>query len=123
MRHHWRMIALDGLEFRDLDHDGLVAPYEDWRLPIAERVDDLLGRLELAENAGLMLHGTLPAVGQFGVVGRGDADDEDDARPLLDAIDQGLISEGRVDASVRRVLTQKFQLAASTSRSSTSGRR
>ena len=26
-------ISADGLLFRDLDHDGVLAPYEDWRLP------------------------------------------------------------------------------------------
>ena len=28
--------------FRDLDHDGVMAPYEDPSAPVDQRVDDLL---------------------------------------------------------------------------------
>ncbi|GFK17683.1 hypothetical protein KbCgl_02550 [Corynebacterium glutamicum] len=28
----FRVIEQDGLQFRDLDGDGVLAPYEDWRL-------------------------------------------------------------------------------------------
>jgi beta-glucosidase len=45
----------DGLQFRDLDGDGVVSPYEDWRLPVSDRVADLVGRMTLSEKAGLML--------------------------------------------------------------------
>ncbi|MFZ1409995.1 MAG: glycoside hydrolase family 3 N-terminal domain-containing protein [Micropruina sp.] len=47
-------IAPDGTAFRDLDHDGVMAPFEDPRLTPAERAEDLLPRLSLAEKAGLM---------------------------------------------------------------------
>jgi beta-glucosidase len=49
------LVGHDGLQFRDLDGDGVVSPYEDWRLPVSERVADLVGRMTLAEKAGLML--------------------------------------------------------------------
>ncbi|MCB1643805.1 MAG: glycoside hydrolase family 3 protein [Pseudomonadales bacterium] len=58
-----KYIDLDGLRFRDLDHDGVLAPYEDWRLPPEVRVADLLGRMTLDEKVGVLLHGTLPAAG------------------------------------------------------------
>ncbi|MFJ5309244.1 glycoside hydrolase family 3 protein [Streptomyces sp. NPDC088350] len=35
---------------------GAAAPYEDPCLPVAERVEDLLGRMTLEEKAGLMFH-------------------------------------------------------------------
>lgn len=44
----------NGVEVRDLNKNGRLDPYEDGRLPIEERVDDLLGRMTLAEKAGLM---------------------------------------------------------------------
>lgn len=74
------MIEQDGLTFRDLDHDGVLAPYEDWRLPAAERARDLLGRMTLAEKAALMLHGTVPAVGPLGALGIGPVYDLEAAR-------------------------------------------
>jgi beta-glucosidase len=49
------LIDHDGLQFRDLDGDGIVSPYEDWRLPVTIRVADLVGRMTLPEKAGLML--------------------------------------------------------------------
>ncbi len=55
------VIVVDGLRFRDLDRNGALTPYEDWRLPIARRVDDLVHRMTLAEKAGTMMHGSLPA--------------------------------------------------------------
>jgi len=45
----------DGTPFRDLNRNGVMDPYEDPRLPIPARVDDLVGRLSLAEKAGLMI--------------------------------------------------------------------
>lgn len=50
----------DGLKFKDLNHNGRLDPYEDWRRPVEERVEDLLGRMTLEEKAGLMFH---PPVG------------------------------------------------------------
>lgn len=52
---------VDGLAFRDLDGDRELAPYEDWRLPAAERAADLVSRMTLQEKAGLMLIDTLNA--------------------------------------------------------------
>lgn len=57
------LINVTGLEFRDLDRDGALDPYEDWRLTTAERAADLLPRLSLAEKAGLMMHGSAPGGG------------------------------------------------------------
>lgn len=46
----------DGTRFRDLNGNGVMDAYEDPRRPVAERIDDLLGRMTLAEKAGLMIH-------------------------------------------------------------------
>lgn len=42
--------------FRDLNHNGTMEPYEDPGRPVAERVEDLLGRMTIAEKAGLLFH-------------------------------------------------------------------
>jgi len=42
------------LTIRDLNKNGTVDPYEDPRLPIAERVEDLLSQMTLEEKAGMM---------------------------------------------------------------------
>lgn len=49
------VIAVDGLNFRDLDRNGRLDRYEDWRLTSEPRADDLLGRMTLPEKAGQMM--------------------------------------------------------------------
>jgi beta-glucosidase len=49
------IIEVDGLQFRDLDGDGELAPFEDWRLPAAERAADLVARMSPEEKIGLMV--------------------------------------------------------------------
>ena len=53
------LIHKDGLLFRDLNRDGVLEPYEDWRLSGAARAADLLSRMTLDEKAGAMMHGSL----------------------------------------------------------------
>jgi beta-glucosidase len=53
-------LSAAGHAFRDLNKDGQLNPYEDSRLPVDRRVDDLLGRMTLEEKVGLMFY---PAIG------------------------------------------------------------
>ena len=53
-----RFIEQDGLRFRDLDGDGVLSPYEDWRLSPHERAQDLTQRMSTEEKAGLMVIGS-----------------------------------------------------------------
>lgn len=53
------VLLVDGLRFRDLDRNGALTPYEDWRLTAAARAADLVTRMTLEEKAGTMLHGSL----------------------------------------------------------------
>jgi len=53
------ILHLRGLAFRDLNRDGRLEPYEDWRLPPARRAADLLSRMTLDEKIGQMMHGSL----------------------------------------------------------------
>lgn len=58
----------DGTVFRDLNGNGVMDPYENPGLPVAERVEDLLGRLSLEEKAGLMFH-TMVSAAESGKLG------------------------------------------------------
>jgi beta-glucosidase len=57
------ILIVDGLQFKDLNRNGKLDRYEDWRLPAEERAQDLLQKMTLDEMAGLMVHGTLPTAG------------------------------------------------------------
>lgn len=50
------VLTVDGLRFRDLDRNGHLDAYEDWRLPAARRAKDLVRRMTIAEKAGMMMH-------------------------------------------------------------------
>ncbi|TSD86216.1 glycoside hydrolase family 3 protein [Mycobacterium sp. KBS0706] len=47
-----------GVQYRDLNRNGRLDPYEDRRLPPAVRAQDLVWRMTLEEKAGQMLHAT-----------------------------------------------------------------
>lgn len=46
----------DGFAFKDLNKNGVLDPYEDWRLPLEERIIDLVQRMSIEEIGGLMLY-------------------------------------------------------------------
>ena len=52
------LIDVDGLQFKDLNGNGRLDPYEDWRLSPAERAADLVSQMTLDEKVGLMLINT-----------------------------------------------------------------
>ena len=60
-------LTQDGITFRDLNKNGKLDPYEDPRLPIEERVEDLLKQMTLEEKAGMMFH-TMISMNKDGTV-------------------------------------------------------
>ncbi|EOI01854.1 hypothetical protein UAY_01262 [Enterococcus moraviensis ATCC BAA-383] len=50
------LIEDEGFAFKDLNKNGILDPYEDWRLPLAERIEDLVAKLTIEQIAGLMLY-------------------------------------------------------------------
>ncbi|WP_375195861.1 glycoside hydrolase family 3 N-terminal domain-containing protein [Sphingobium sp.] len=50
------IVTVKGLRFHDLNGDGQLTPYEDWRLSPQARATDLVGRMTLPEKAGLLMH-------------------------------------------------------------------
>ena len=59
-----------GYAFKDLNRNGVLDAYEDWRLPAEERAQDLAGRLTVEQIAGMMLYSSHQSVpsrgGMFG---------------------------------------------------------
>lgn len=51
-----------GFAFKDLNRNGKLDKYEDWRLPVDERAEDLASQLSIEEIAGLMLYSAHQAV-------------------------------------------------------------
>ena len=53
------IIEVDGLQFKDLNANGMLDAYEDWRLSAEERADNLLSLMDANQKAGQMIHLTL----------------------------------------------------------------
>src|SRR6478736_4005213 len=59
-----KIVTVDGLAFKDLNKNGSLDKYEDWRLPVDERAKDLASKMSVEQIAGLMLysgHQSIPA--------------------------------------------------------------
>ena len=48
------VLEVDGVQFRDLNKNGVMDPYENPRAPVADRVQDVLSQMNLEEKAGMM---------------------------------------------------------------------
>jgi len=57
------IIEKRGLKFKDLNKNGKLDKYEDWRLTPEERSKDLLSKMSVEEKAGFMLINSLNMVG------------------------------------------------------------
>ena len=53
------ILDADGLKFKDMNKNGTLDVYEDWRKPVDERVSDLLSQMSATDKAAQMLHMTL----------------------------------------------------------------
>jgi beta-glucosidase len=59
-----KILTVDGLAFKDLNKNGKLDSYEDWRKPVVERAKDLASKMTVDQIAGLMLysrHQSVPA--------------------------------------------------------------
>ncbi len=58
-----KILDQDGYQFKDLNKNGELDRYEDWRLSADERSGDLLSKMSVDEKAGFMLINSLNMVG------------------------------------------------------------
>src|SRR5258705_6809171 len=97
------IIERGGLRFKDLNRNGTLDVYEDWRRTPAERARDLVGRMTLEEKAGVMMHGTARSVGPMGVAGVGTQYDL--------ARNSALIDTAKVNSLITRLRGTPAELA------------
>jgi beta-glucosidase len=60
-----KILRKNNLEFKDLNQNGKIDKYEDWRLPIEKRVQDLVAKMTIEEKVGFMLISTSRLAGDF----------------------------------------------------------
>ncbi|WP_428666064.1 glycoside hydrolase family 3 N-terminal domain-containing protein [Runella sp.] len=53
-----KVLTINNLQFKDLNKNGKLDPYEDWRLPNDARIKDLLSQMTLEEKIGFMIIST-----------------------------------------------------------------
>ena len=53
------IIEVDGYQFKDLNDNGQLDPYEDWRLSPQERAENLLSLMSAGQKAAQMVHLTM----------------------------------------------------------------
>ena len=66
-----KILVVNGFSFKDLNKNGKLDKYEDWRLSYKERAEDLAAQMSVEQIAGLMLysaHQAIPA-GSAGFMG------------------------------------------------------
>jgi beta-glucosidase len=74
-----KLIEVNGLKFKDLNKNGILDRYEDWRLPDAARAKDLLSKMSVEEKVGFMLISTAALKNDAG--GRGGGNPNAGAAP------------------------------------------
>ena len=81
-----KIILKEGLPFKDLNKNGVVDIYEDWRVNVNERAKDLASKMSIDQIAGLMLYSghqaiPMPPAGMFKATYDGKAFAESGAKP------------------------------------------
>ena len=105
-----KVLTVDGLAFKDLNKNGKLDKYEDWRLPIDERAKDLASQMSVDQIAGLMLysaHQAIPALA--GPFGKGTYD----GKTYTDGMDAAAVTDQQKDFllkdNLRHVLITSVQ--------------
>ena len=108
------LIENKGYAFKDLNKNGELDAYEDWRLPVEDRIANLIGQMSVEQMAGLMLYSAHQSVpsgggGRFGATYNGKPFAESGAAPsdLSDAQIKFL-----TDDNLRHVLVTSVQSPA-----------
>jgi beta-glucosidase len=97
------VLKQDGLEFKDLNRNGRLDVYEDWRRTAAERAKNLVSQMTLEEKAGAMMHGSARSNGPSGVAGMGNQYDFEAARIM--------IQDRKINSFITRLSVRPRELA------------
>lgn len=60
-----KILKKSGLEFKDLNKNGKLDKFEDWRLPVETRINDLIAKMTIEEKVGFMLISTTRLKGDW----------------------------------------------------------
>ena len=111
------IIQVGGKKFKDLNRNGRLDPYEDWRRTPGGRAFDLVARMTLEEKAGMMMHGTARSSGPLGMVGAGTGyDTAAMGRLIRDAAVNSFITRLRGDPATLAAQNNALQEIAETTR-------
>ena len=107
-----QIIEKDGYQFKDLNKNGELDAYEDWRLPMQDRINDLVSQMTLEEKIGLMFHPNIavPADGKVVYDAQAALSQEAYAGPIgPGGNNQGAMGQGqmRVGADVKTFIEQR----------------
>lgn len=106
-----KLVFNKGFAFKDLNKNGSLDQYEDWRLPAAERAKDLATKMSVEQIAGLMLysaHQAIPAGGtRFGASTYNDKPFAESGAKASDLSDQQ--KKFLVDDNLRHVLVTSVE--------------
>jgi beta-glucosidase len=112
-----KWLTVDGSQFKDLNKNGKLDVYEDWRKPAAIRAKDLVSQMTLEEKAGAMMHGTLRTGGQLGAIGAGASYDlEANRKAIIEGKVTSFITRLQAAPQVLAEQNNKLQEIAETSR-------
>jgi len=59
------ILKIDNFEFKDLNKNHKLDKYEDWRLPVDERIKDLISQMTIEEKIGFMIISTTRMAGDY----------------------------------------------------------
>ena len=89
-----KLIEQEGLNFKDLNDNGKLDPYEDWRLSPGERAENLVSFMNMDEKIGMMLINSR----KMGLA------QEDKSKTSHDGIlDEGIIEQGETIFATSKV--------------------
>ncbi len=99
------VLTVGGYEFKDHNKNASLDPYEDWRLPVEERVVDLLDQMTIEAKAGLMAHPAL-SMGENGTLFEPVPGEEDKRPPGMPRFPQPGTSEVILKKQINHVLVR-----------------
>lgn len=67
------LLTISGRQFKDLNRNGVLDDYEDWRKSPQDRARDLVSRMTLEEKVGAMMHANPPSTASSSIPGAGTA--------------------------------------------------
>ncbi|NIK78772.1 beta-glucosidase [Paenibacillus castaneae] len=89
------MIEIDGLKFKDLNNNGKLDPYKDWRLSPQERAENLVSLMNIDEKVGMLLINTR---------GMGLSQKDKSKTSHNGVLDEGIVEKGESIFAITKVM-------------------